>query len=224
MVDIYRPIEDLEYLRFTGYRNQGDYGHAQPHCLAMSAPASLPEQPVLPRHPAPLFWAFSWMALQGFGGVLTVAQRELVERRGWYTHEGFLEDWALAQVLPGPNVCNLAVVFGGRCCGWRGRRPALSGSALVPAVFALGGAGGLSRGGAVACSGWCAARHDGGGGGPHLRRLPQAGQAAAEAPDGPLWCARVAGAALLAIAWWRVPLVACVLGLGGLAVCGQAGT
>ena len=36
-------------------------------------------------------------------------------------------------------------------------------------------------------------------------------------PMGPLWCAAVAGAALLAIAWWRVPLVACVLGLGGLA-------
>ena len=56
--------------------------------------------------------SFTWLALQGFGGVLTVAQRELVERRGWYTHEGFLEDWALAQVLPGPNVCNLALMFG----------------------------------------------------------------------------------------------------------------
>jgi len=103
----------------------------------MSTLATLPEQPVLPRHPAPLFWAFSWMALQGFGGVLTVAQRELVERRGWYTHEGFLEDWALAQVLPGPNVCNLAVVFGGRCCGWRGAAAALSGLLLFPLCLLL---------------------------------------------------------------------------------------
>ena len=28
-----------------------------------------------------LFWAFTWLALQGFGGVLAVVQRELVERR-----------------------------------------------------------------------------------------------------------------------------------------------
>ncbi|MDD2925111.1 chromate transporter, partial [Rhodoferax sp.] len=41
-----------------------------------------------------LFWAFTWLALQGFGGVLAVVQRELVERRQWLTQEQFLEDWA----------------------------------------------------------------------------------------------------------------------------------
>ncbi len=32
-----------------------------------------------------LFVAFTLLALQGFGGVLAVAQRELCERRAWLT-------------------------------------------------------------------------------------------------------------------------------------------
>ena len=40
---------------------------------------------------AELFWAFNRLALQGFGGVLAVAQRELVERLRWMTREQFLE-------------------------------------------------------------------------------------------------------------------------------------
>lgn len=60
-----------------------------------------------PGRPADLFWAFSWLSLQGFGGVLAVVQRELGARRRWLTNEQFVEDWAVAQVLPGPNVCNL---------------------------------------------------------------------------------------------------------------------
>ena len=34
-----------------------------------------------------LFVAFTRLALQGFGGVLAVAQRELVERLNWMTKE-----------------------------------------------------------------------------------------------------------------------------------------
>ncbi|MGB4928029.1 MAG: chromate transporter, partial [Giesbergeria sp.] len=64
-------------------------------------PASRPE------NPRALFLAFTTLALQGFGGVLAVVQRELVERRHWLTNEEFIEDWAVAQVMPGPNVVNL---------------------------------------------------------------------------------------------------------------------
>ena len=39
-----------------------------------------------------LFWSFTWLALQGFGGVLAIVQRELVERRRWLTREQFVED------------------------------------------------------------------------------------------------------------------------------------
>ena len=40
-----------------------------------------------PRNPADLFWSFTWLALQGFGGVLAVVQRELVEKKRWMTDE-----------------------------------------------------------------------------------------------------------------------------------------
>jgi chromate transporter len=48
----------------------------------------------------------TWLALQGFGGVLAVVQRVLVDEKGWLTNEEFIEDWAVAQILPGPNVVN----------------------------------------------------------------------------------------------------------------------
>ena len=70
-----------------------------------------------------LFFAFNRLALQGFGGVLAVAQRELVERKGWLTREQFVEMLALSQVLPGPNVVNLALMFGDRFFGLRARSP-----------------------------------------------------------------------------------------------------
>jgi chromate transporter len=42
--------------------------------------------------------------LQGFGGVLAVAQRVLCEQKRWLAKE-FLEVLAVGQVLPGPNIC-----------------------------------------------------------------------------------------------------------------------
>ena len=86
-----------------------------------------------------LFITFTWLGLQGFGGVLSVVQRELVERKQWLTQETFAEDWALAQTLPGPNVVNLAVMLGGRSFGALGSISAASGLLLVPACLMLAG-------------------------------------------------------------------------------------
>lgn len=94
---------------------------------ALAAPASLRE----------LFFAFNRLALQGFGGVLPVAQRELVERRNWLTKDEFVEMLAISQVLPGPNVVNLALMFGDRAFGWRGALAALGGMLLAPMVVVL---------------------------------------------------------------------------------------
>lgn len=98
-----------------------------------------------PRSPADLFWSCSAIALQGFGGVLAVVQRELVEKRGWLTREQFVEDWAVAQILPGPNVVNLALMMGDRYFGLRGAIAALAGLLLFPLMLlialALGFAG-----------------------------------------------------------------------------------
>ena len=84
-----------------------------------------------------LFLTFTWLGLQGFGGVLSVVQRELVERKQWLTQTTFAEDWALAQTLPGPNVVNLAVMLGGRSFGVRGSVCAASGLLLIPAWLML---------------------------------------------------------------------------------------
>lgn len=90
-----------------------------------------------PESAAHLFFAMTALALQGFGGVLAVTQRELVERRRWMTNAEFLEDWAVAQVLPGPNVVNLAVMLGDRYFGVRGALAAVAGMLALPAALLL---------------------------------------------------------------------------------------
>ena len=84
-----------------------------------------------------LFWSFSWLALQGFGGVLAVVQRELVDRKKWLTKEQFVEDWAVAQILPGPNVINLSLVIGDRYFGFRGAMVAVAGMLTFPMLIVL---------------------------------------------------------------------------------------
>ena len=56
-----------------------------------------------PRSCWDLFLTFTWMALQGFGGVQAVVQRILVDQKKWLTPKEFLEDWSVAQSLPGPQ-------------------------------------------------------------------------------------------------------------------------
>jgi chromate transporter len=84
-----------------------------------------------------LFVTFNRLALQGFGGVLAVAQRELVERKDWLTREEFVEMLALSQVLPGPNVVNLSLMFGDRFFGLRGAFAALAGLMTVPLIIVM---------------------------------------------------------------------------------------
>lgn len=93
-------------------------------------------------HPQPssktdLFLSFTWLALQGFGGVLAVVQRELVEKKRWMTREQFIEDWAVAQIMPGPNVVNLSLMIGGRYFGLPGALAALAGMLAAPLVIVL---------------------------------------------------------------------------------------
>ena len=90
------------------------------------------EAPRSPKSPGEIFRVFTRLAMQGFGGVLPIAQRELVERERWLTREQFLELLAVAQVLPGPNVVNLSLMFGDRAFGWRGGLAALGGMILAP--------------------------------------------------------------------------------------------
>jgi chromate transporter len=88
--------------------------------------------------PLALFLAFSGMALSGFGGVLPFAYRSLVERRRWLTSEEFTKLLAVSQVMPGPTVCNLSVMFGYRTAGFGGSAMALGGLIVLPMAIVLG--------------------------------------------------------------------------------------
>ncbi len=106
-----------------------------PDVTAAGADAAAPRPQ--PRDCADLFWSFTWLALQGFGGVLAVVQRELVEKKRWMTNDEFVEDWAVAQIMPGPNVVNLSIMIGERYFGWRGAVAALAGMLTFPLILVL---------------------------------------------------------------------------------------
>lgn len=161
---------------------------------------------------------FNRMALQGFGGVLAVAQRELVERERWLTQSQFLELLSLGQVLPGPNIVNMALIIGDRFFGWRGAAAAAVGLLAAPLLIVLllatlyreyvdlpAVAGALRGMGAVAAGLviGTAFKLLGGLRSNPLGRLPSAA---------------VALLTLLAIGFWRWPMVTVVLGLGGASV------
>lgn len=90
--------------------------------------------------PMRLFSAFSNLSLSGFGGVLPFAYRALVEKRAWLDPREFASLLAIAQVMPGPTICNLSVMIGQRHAGFAGACAALAGMVLGPScvVIALG--------------------------------------------------------------------------------------
>jgi chromate transporter len=161
-----------------------------------------------------LFTAFTWLALQGFGGVLAVAQRELVERLRWLNKEQFVELLSLSQVLPGPNIINLSLMFGDRHFGWRGALAAVAGMLGAPLLIVLALAAlyaqfssvpqvaGALRGMGAVASGLILATA--------LKLAPTL----KHSPMG-LWPgALIVMSSALAIGWLRWPLVWVVLGLG----------
>jgi chromate transporter len=184
------------------------------------APDPQPADPV--DHPRPhsktdLFLSFSKLALQGFGGVLAIVQRELVEKKRWLTLDEFLEDWAVAQILPGPNVVNLSLMIGDRYFGSAGALAALAGMLTFPLVIVLalaalfGGvadtlaAQGALRGMGAVAAGLIAATG--------IKLIG----ALSRNVMGLAVCWGFAIVSFVAIALIRVPLVWVLLGVGGLA-------
>jgi chromate transporter len=105
----------------------------------MSSPSEALAAPLTarPKSLTDLFISFTLLALQGFGGVLAVVQRELVENKRWMTKEEFIEEWAVAQIMPGPNVINLSITLGSRYFGLRGALVALAGMVTFPLLVVL---------------------------------------------------------------------------------------
>ncbi len=90
-----------------------------------------------PSSPAEIFRVFTVLALQGFGGVIVVAQRVLCEEQRWLSEAEFVELLSVGQVVPGPNICNVALIFGDRHFGWRGALAAITGLVLAPLALVL---------------------------------------------------------------------------------------
>ncbi len=170
-----------------------------------------------PQSKTDLFLSFSKLALQGFGGVLAIVQRELVEKKRWLTQDEFLEDWAVAQILPGPNVVNLSLMIGDRYFGFAGALTALAGMLTFPLLIVLalaalfGGVAdtpavqGALRGMGAVAAGLIAAT------GMKLVGALQRNVM------GLAVCWVFAAVSFVAIALLRVPLVWVLLGVGGLA-------
>lgn len=170
-----------------------------------------------PRSLTDLFVSFTLLALQGFGGVLAIVQHEMVERKRWMTKEEFVEEWAVAQIMPGPNVVNLSLMIGGRYFGLPGALAALAGMLTVPLIVVLLLALAYAR----------YANHPGVAGALHGMSAVAAGLIASTGlkllgvlkknPLGVPMCIALGTACFAAIALLRWPLVYPLLGLGGVA-------
>jgi chromate transporter len=107
------------------------------------APLSLPSSAPAPDAAAAapsltdIFIAFTKISLSGFGGVLAWARRMMVEERKWMTPQEFNEVYALCSFLPGGNIINFSVIFGGRLRGPLGSVVALAGLLGPPMVLIL---------------------------------------------------------------------------------------
>src|SRR4030081_4126986 len=102
-----------------------------------SPPAAIPDikAPAEPPGLLQLFLAFAKISLSGFGGVLVFARRAIVEKYRWMTADEFNETYALCHFLPGPNICNLSVVFGSGFRGIPGAVAAFTGLLGPPMVL-----------------------------------------------------------------------------------------
>jgi chromate transporter len=97
---------------------------------------SHPEEPAV--RPLELFIEFAKLTLQSFGGALFWSRRMLVERQRWLSEQEFVELLALAQMLPGANGINLAVIVGYRFAGLPGAAAATAGFLGAPLLTVIG--------------------------------------------------------------------------------------
>ncbi len=84
-----------------------------------------------------MFAGFFEIGIMGFGGVLPLARRMMVERRRWLTGPEFTDVLALCQFLPGPNIVNVSIALGRRFHGGAGAAAALAGLLAAPVAIVL---------------------------------------------------------------------------------------
>jgi chromate transporter len=104
-------------------------------------PSSAPESSLSPPPSlGALFGNFFMVGVLGFGGVLPLARRMIVEQRRWLSPVEFTDVLSLCQFLPGANIVNVSVALGGRWHGPVGSVAAITGllAAPIAIVIALG--------------------------------------------------------------------------------------
>lgn len=159
---------------------------------------------------AGLFRCFSVIGITGFGGVLPVVVHEIVRRRRWLSLEEFTKILSVCQVLPGPNIVNISILFGMRVKGLPGALASIAGLLVLPVALVL-------------VIGAAYLRH------AEVPQVEAAVRAVASAAAGLLigvtvrlfWPHRanpvavaIGLAVIAAVAWARLPLIWVILGLG----------
>ena len=67
--------------------------------------------------------------------MVPLMEREFVERRGWLSHEEFLDYLSISQAMPGVFAVNMATLVGFKLCGVRGSVVAIVGNIMLPVIF-----------------------------------------------------------------------------------------
>jgi chromate transporter len=80
---------------------------------------------------------FAAISSTSFGGGQKASIRQQVVKQGWMDKDAFLEGLELAQVLPGPNILNLAIFCGQRARGVPGAIAAFLGASIPPLLIVL---------------------------------------------------------------------------------------
>lgn len=91
------------------------------------------------QHPTTLelFTGFMKLGLMGFGGVLPLAHRMIVEDQKWLSSEKFTDLLGVCQILPGGNIINMAVAIGMEFQGAKGALSAVLGLIFAPTIIVI---------------------------------------------------------------------------------------
>ena len=84
-----------------------------------------------------LFTGFMKLGLMGFGGVLPLAHRMIVEDQKWLSTDEFTRLLGICQILPGGNIINMAVAIGYEFHGIKGAISSVLGLIFAPTLIVI---------------------------------------------------------------------------------------
>jgi chromate transporter len=105
------------------------------HSIDAAIANAVADQP--PPTTGQLFAGFLWLGMIGFGGVLPLARRMIVEKNKWLTGAEFTELLGLCQFLPGGNIINLSVAIGLHFRGIPGAFASIIGLVAMPTIVVV---------------------------------------------------------------------------------------